>query len=313
MATFPGSVLIRISSLIVFIIFFIMTCFEEQLFRPKLSRIISSVTVLIAMLFEEYGGVLYSIQGDKTYSLQRIRPAFYLIIANHILLPYPSRIYSSITTVFIIGVELVLTYRQRVEMHCDSQLLPKFSIADSFFYFFSAIFGLYMTFLLEIAIRRAFMNHRSCVESTFKLDYEQEQQEQLLNSCLPRHLTDKVRSDIRELISKIARQEKIPRRPFNKLYVNKYKNVSILYADIVNSMLLGASLSPNDLVETLNELFGRFDECAERNNCLRIKLLGDCYYCVSGVPNYDENHAINCVLMGLNMIKIIRYVLDIFV
>jgi len=108
------------------------------------------------------------------------------------------------------------------------------------------------------------------------------------------------------MISKIARREPIPERPFNKLYVKKYKNVSILYADIVNSMVLTASLTPNDLVETLNELYGRFDETAEKNNCLRIKMLGDCYYCVSGLPEFDENHAINCVRMGLTMIRIIK-------
>jgi hypothetical protein len=285
-----------------------MTFFEEHLLRPRISRIVAGITVLLAMLFEEYGGALFPLHGDhKTFSLQRIRPTFYLIIANHILIPFPSRIYSCLATIFIIIIEMTLTFIQRVDMSCKSQCIYKFAIADLFFYSFSAIFGFYMTILLEIAIRRAFMNHRSCVESTFKLEYEQEQQEQLLNSCIPRHLIDDVRNDIREMISQIARHETIPQRPFNKLYVQKYKNVSILYADIVNSMILTASLSPNDLVETLNELFGRFDECAERNNCLRIKLLGDCYYCVSGLPDYDENHAINCVSMGLDMIQIIRY------
>ena len=44
------------------------------------------------------------------------------------------------------------------------------------------------------------------------------------------------------------------------------------------------------------------------NNCLRIKLLGDCYYCVSGLPNYDQNHAINCVNMGFDIINTIKYV-----
>ena len=42
------------------------------------------------------------------------------------------------------------------------------------------------------------------------------------------------------------------------------------------------------------------------NNCLRIKILGDCYYCVSGVPEYTENHALNTVMVGFEMIDIIR-------
>ncbi len=44
----------------------------------------------------------------------------------------------------------------------------------------------------------------------------------------------------------------------------------------------------------------------QRNRCLRIKILGDCYYCVSGVPQPDPKHAHNCVQMGLDMIRLIK-------
>ena len=99
-------------------------------------------------------------------------------------------------------------------------------------------------------------------------------------------------------------------KSFNELYMEKHTDVSILYADIVNSMLLAAKLTPNELIETLNDLFGRFDEAAEKYNCLRIKLLGDCYYCVSGIPDPDENHVMNTIDQGLEMIKIIKSVAE---
>ncbi|KAL3186598.1 hypothetical protein MRX96_027409 [Rhipicephalus microplus] len=38
----------------------------------------------------------------------------------------------------------------------------------------------------------------------------------------------------------------------------------ILYADIVNFTRLSEQLSASDLVQTLNELFGRFDQIAQR-------------------------------------------------
>ncbi|KAH1000623.1 hypothetical protein HUJ04_012927 [Dendroctonus ponderosae] len=44
------------------------------------------------------------------------------------------------------------------------------------------------------------------------------------------------------------------------------------------------------------------------NQCMRIKILGDCYYCVSGLPISRPNHAYNCVNMGLQMIEAIRFV-----
>ena len=44
----------------------------------------------------------------------------------------------------------------------------------------------------------------------------------------------------------------------------------------------------------------------QENQCMRIKILGDCYYCVSGLPVSRPSHAKNCVKMGLQMIDAIR-------
>ncbi|KAG7251439.1 hypothetical protein CRUP_023862, partial [Coryphaenoides rupestris] len=58
----------------------------------------------------------------------------------------------------------------------------------------------------------------------------------------------------------------------------------------------------------LNELFGKFDQIAKENECMRIKILGDCYYCVSGLPVSLPKHAKNCVKMGLDMCEAIKLV-----
>lgn len=52
-------------------------------------------------------------------------------------------------------------------------------------------------------------------------------------------------------------------RSFHEMYVQRHNNVSILYADIVNFTPLSEQLSASDLVKTLNELFGRFDQIAQ--------------------------------------------------
>lgn len=46
----------------------------------------------------------------------------------------------------------------------------------------------------------------------------------------------------------------------------------------------------------------------QEHHCMRIKILGDCYYCVSGVPEPQRAHARHCVEMGLAMINTIRSV-----
>jgi len=83
---------------------------------------------------------------------------------------------------------------------------------------------------------------------------------------------------------------------------------SILFADICGFTALSSQCTAQELVYMLNELFARFDKLATDNACLRIKLLGDCYYCVSGLPESRPDHAHCAVEMGLDMIEAIKLV-----
>lgn len=83
---------------------------------------------------------------------------------------------------------------------------------------------------------------------------------------------------------------------------------SILYADIVGFTAISSTYSAQDLVKMLNDLFARFDRLAEKYHQLRIKILGDCYYCISGAPVETKDHAALSVYMGLSMVKAIKWV-----
>lgn len=210
---------------------------------------------------------------------------------------------------FVVVLEVIITLLwPQISDHRCNMITPKiedfdnwhsiknryvYFMSDIIFYFLAALVAFYVTYLLEIVNRRAFLDHRKCVESKFKLTFEKDEQERLLSSCLPRHLMKKVRDDIRSrFVCQInepsyrtalsdssyrngrlcsnSQQQKVSgsngsiSRPFKELYIDKYQNVTILYADIVNSMLLTQRLkSPKALIETLNKLFGRFDSRAE--------------------------------------------------
>ena len=81
--------------------------------------------------------------------------------------------------------------------------------------------------------------------------------------------------------------------------VQLQEDVTILFADIVGFTRLSSGLSAAKLVNLLNDLFGRFDYLCDQMACEKVATLGDCYYCVSGCPEPDPNHAFNCVKMGL--------------
>uniref|UniRef100_UPI0037E82EFE adenylate cyclase type 4-like n=1 Tax=Semicossyphus pulcher TaxID=241346 RepID=UPI0037E82EFE len=129
------------------------------------------------------------------------------------------------------------------------------------------------------------------------------QQEQLLLSVLPRYIAMELKTEVIKRLSKPTGDKANGSNfhNFHSLYIRQHKDVSILYADIVGFTKLASSCTPEELVAVLNKLFGRFDDIAKKNGCLRIKILGDCYYCVSGLPDPIPTHARNCVQMGLDM------------
>ncbi|XP_077399485.1 adenylate cyclase type 2 [Vanacampus margaritifer] len=128
------------------------------------------------------------------------------------------------------------------------------------------------------------------------------QQERLLLSVLPRYIAIELKTDVINRLTKPKGEKQSKNfHNFHSFYIRQHKDVSIIYADIVGFTKLASSCSPEELVAVLNKVFGRFDDIAKKNGCLRIKILGDCYYCVSGLPDPIPTHASNCVQMGLDM------------
>jgi len=56
---------------------------------------------------------------------------------------------------------------------------------------------------------------------------------------------------------------------------------------------MSTQLDPKQLIDELNDIFTAFDDIMIKNHCERIKTIGDAYLAVCGMPEKDENHAIN--------------------
>lgn len=127
--------------------------------------------------------------------------------------------------------------------------------------------GIFTHYPTEVAQRRAFLETRKCIETRLKVQQENQQQEGLLLSVLPRHVAMEMKADI---------AGKPKDSMFHKIYIQRHDKVSILFADICGFTALSSQCTAQELVKMLNELFARFDKLAMENHCLRIKILGDC-------------------------------------
>ncbi|XP_024083238.1 adenylate cyclase type 6 isoform X2 [Cimex lectularius] len=180
--------------------------------------------------------------------------------------------------------------------------VPQVFLANMLLILATNLAGVLTHYPSETAKREAFLETRRCVGARLKTQGQNQQQERLLLSVLPRHVAMEMKADI---------AGKPQDTMFHKIYIQRYENVSILFADICGFTSLSDQCTAQEIYILLNELFARFDRLAQEHHCLRIKLLGDCYYCVSGLPEPRPDHAHCCVEMALDMIDAIALVREV--
>ena len=143
----------------------------------------------------------------------------------------------------------------------DGHLEWKEICAEIVFYITLNFIGAYIRYVGEIFMRRGFLDKRGCIETTFKLKYEKEQEENLLLSIIPKQIATQVRDGIWAHLERTKTIDE--NKAFNELFVERHENVSILFADICNFTQLTTRLSVEKLVETLNDLFGKVITCSK--------------------------------------------------
>ena len=64
------------------------------------------------------------------------------------------------------------------------------------------------------------------------------------------------------------------------LIADRFDDVTLLFADVVEFTRLSSTLSPSELVSVLNEVFSAFDELVDRYDLEKVKTIGDAYMVV---------------------------------
>lgn len=122
---------------------------------------------------------------------------------------------------------------------------------------------------------------------TKDLHYEKEKSEDLLLNILPAEVANELKTN-----------------GFAK--TRKYKKASVLFTDFKGFTKMSSEMSPEKLVQKLDEIFIAFDEVIERNHLEKIKTIGDAYMCASGIPDENPNQVKNVVLTGLQLVEVMN-------
>ena len=118
------------------------------------------------------------------------------------------------------------------------------------------------------------------------------QQETLVNRLLPDH--------IHEALKQSAADNSIIG------IADNYKDVTIIFCDIVGFTTWSANMRPDDLLRVLGEVFSVFDVLAEKHGVEKIKTIGDAYMAVCGLPKAKRDHAERAAKMGFDMQEAIK-------
>ena len=81
----------------------------------------------------------------------------------------------------------------------------------------------------------------------------------------------------------------------------RFKNVTVIMADLVDFTIKSQKMSPKKLLEELQTIFTAFDEITKHFGCTRIKTIGDAYLAVCGMWDNSPNHALVAAKMAEKM------------
>uniref|UniRef100_A0A674ML80 Adenylate cyclase type 7 n=1 Tax=Takifugu rubripes TaxID=31033 RepID=A0A674ML80_TAKRU len=277
-------------SLCVFLAVFVLVCTEilSQRWRTLLGLIIWATHLTM--------GYTFIFSGPIVVPWDQVPLFLFIIFTVYTMLPFQLG--------YAVGLSVISSLSHIIVLSLTKPLF--------FVFLCGSVVGAFHKVLMEKTLRQTFQDTLRCLSMKMKLEIEKRQQENLLQSVLPVYISMKMKLAILERLQdckdKEDQQRLVKDNNFHSLYVKRHEHVSILYADIVGFTRLASDCSPKELVIMLNELFGKFDQIAKENECMRIKILGDCYYCVSGLPVSLPNHAKNCVKMGLDMCEAIKQV-----
>jgi class 3 adenylate cyclase len=103
------------------------------------------------------------------------------------------------------------------------------------------------------------------------------------------------------LPASIARRLKNGERPL----ADRFEKAAVLFADLVGFTPMSDKLTPEAVVELLDDLFTHFDAMAERRGLEKIKTVGDAYVVVGGVPEPAIHAAEDVAEMALDMVSFV--------
>jgi class 3 adenylate cyclase len=73
-----------------------------------------------------------------------------------------------------------------------------------------------------------------------------------------------------------------------------FSSTTVIFADIAGFTAWSSEREPSQVFELLETLYRNFDIVAKRLGVFKVETIGDCYVAVTGLPEFNNDHAVIC-------------------
>ena len=94
-------------------------------------------------------------------------------------------------------------------------------------------------------------------------------------------------------------------KEFGSAQARSYASCTVLFSDFQGFTVLSEQFEATGIVTELDRFFRAFDRITDTFGTEKIKTIGDAYMCASGVPEPSPTHALDAVLMALEMLTVV--------
>ena len=140
----------------------------------------------------------------------------------------------------------------------------------------------------QLILRNAVLERRvtertaEVVAQSKEIDGQKVRIEELLLNILPKEISEELKDK-------------------GKATARRHDHVSVMFTDMKGFTAAAEKMTPEQLVNELDECFIKFDAIVGRYGIEKIKTIGDSYMCACGVPAADQHHAWKSALAAMEI------------
>jgi class 3 adenylate cyclase len=91
-----------------------------------------------------------------------------------------------------------------------------------------------------------------------------------------------------------------------KVQAKRFDSVSVMFTDFKGFTAYSDKLSPEELVDSIDFYYSKFDDIIEKHGLEKIKTVGDAYMCAGGLPFPTKDHSIQMVEAAIEIAEFVN-------